>query len=179
MAQSRQILDISPLGMQFTILKTAAETAGKSLDLHWDLLPGCNMKNPLLHIHPYAKETYDILEGEMEFYVKDKWIRAVKGDHLEVPAGITHSFRNPGNNIVNVFNTHQPAFRMEQYFEDVVKVVDKITRNRTVHLRMNLRAKLYLGVLMNRYRQEIIAKSPPDLAVRILGGIGKVMGMKY
>lgn len=179
MADPNQFLDMTPLGMQFTVLKTAADTQGKSLDLHWDLLPGCNMKDPLLHIHPHAMETYDILDGEMEFYVKDKWIKATKGDHLEVPAGVTHSFRNPGNSIVKVFNTHQPAFRMEQYFEDVVKVVDKITRNRSIPLRMNLRAKLYLGVLMNRYRHEIIAKRPPDLAVRVLGGIGKMAGMDY
>jgi mannose-6-phosphate isomerase-like protein (cupin superfamily) len=179
MASKDQILDLTPLGMKFTVLKTAADTDGKSLDLHWELLPGCNMKDPLLHTHPHAIETYEILEGDMEFFIKDKWVKAKKGDQLMVPAGVTHSFRNPGNNIVKVYNTHQPALAMENYFEDVSKVLDKVTENRAKKFSMNLKSKLYLGVLMSKYRNDIIAKSPPDVAVRVLGFIGKIIGIKY
>jgi len=42
-----------------------------------------------------------------------------------------------------------------------------------------MKAKLYLGVLMSKYRNDIIAKSPPDIAVRVLGFIGKIIGIKY
>lgn len=179
MAVKNQLLDMTPLGMQFTILQTSADTVGKSLDLHWDLLPACNMKDPLIHIHPHAIETYDVLEGEMEFFIKDKWVPARAGDKLMVPEGVAHSFRNPTGTVVKVFNTHQPAFNMEGYFEDVCKVLDKVTRNRTEPFSMNLRAKFYLGVLMNNYRQEIIARKPPDAAVRLLGFIGKLSGVRY
>jgi mannose-6-phosphate isomerase-like protein (cupin superfamily) len=179
MALANQLLDMSPIGMRFTVLKTAADTAGKSLDLHWDLLPGCNMKDPLIHTHPHAIETYDILEGEMEFFIKDKWITAREGDKLSVPVGVVHGFRNPTSNIVKVFNTHQPAFRMENYFEDVVKILDKLTDNRAKEFKMNLRTKLYMSVLMNNYRNEIIAKSPPDAAIKVLGVVSKVLGIRY
>jgi len=179
MATQNQILDLTPLGMRFTVIKTAADTNGKSLDLHWELLPGCNMNDPLLHTNPHAIETYEILEGEMEFFIKDKWLNASKGDQLTVPVGITHSFRNPTNSIVKVYNTHQPALAMEKYFEDVAKVLDKVTENRTKKFSMNMKAKLYLGVLMSKYRNDIIAKSPPDIAVRVLGFIGKIIGIKY
>jgi mannose-6-phosphate isomerase-like protein (cupin superfamily) len=172
-------LDMTPLGMKFTVLKSGAQTNGKSLDLHWELLPGCNMKSPLVHNHPNAIETYEISEGEMEFFIKDKWLTAKKGDRLSVPIGVTHAFRNPTNKIVTVFNTHQPALKMEEYFEDVCKVLDKVTDNRTKAFKMNLKAKLYLGVLMNNYRNDIIAISPPDFAVQILGYIGKITGLKY
>ncbi|MDB4904987.1 MAG: cupin protein [Mucilaginibacter sp.] len=74
MAAKNQVLDMSPLGMIFTVLQTSADTDGKSLVLHWQLLPGCNMKDPLVHTHPYAIETYEVLNGEMEFFVKDKWL---------------------------------------------------------------------------------------------------------
>jgi len=67
MVTKNQILDMSPLGMIFTVLKTGNDTGGRSLDLHWELLPGCNMKDPLVHIHPHALETYEVLEGEMEY----------------------------------------------------------------------------------------------------------------
>jgi len=179
MATKNQILDMTPLGMKFTVLQTSADTGGNSLDLHWELLPGCNMKDPFIHTQPNAIETYEILEGEMEFFVKNNWLTAKKGDKLTVPKGITHAFRNPSEKIVTVFNTHQPALKMENYFEDVCKVLDKVTDNRKKEFRMNLKAMLYLGVLLNNYRNDIVAKSPPDAAVKILGQIGKLMNLNY
>ena len=179
MATKNQVLDMTQVGMKFTFLQAGADTAGMSLYLHWELLPGCNMKDPLLHIHPHAIETYEVLQGEMEFFVKDKWLLAKKGDRLTVPKGVTHAFRNPTQNIVTVYNTHQPALRMENYFEDVCKVLDKVTGNKTKDFKMNFRSMLYMGVLMNNYRKEIIAKNPPDVAIKILGFIGKLAGINY
>jgi mannose-6-phosphate isomerase-like protein (cupin superfamily) len=179
MAQKNQTLDMTPMGMKFTVLQTALDTNGQSLDLHWELLPGCNMKDPLVHTHPNAIETYEILEGEMEFLIQDEWITAKKGDRLSVPKGVKHSFRNPSQDIVTVFNTHQPALKMENYFEDVCKVLDKLTDNRKKDFKMSLKGMLYMGVLMNRYRNEIIAKSPPDTMIRIFSGVGNLLGLNY
>ena len=161
------------------MVRNAAATNGQSLDLEWELLPQCNMKDPLFHTHPNAIETYEILEGNMEFFVKDKWLPAKKGDKLTVPKGVAHTFRNPTDKIVKVYNTHQPALRMEAYFEDVVKVLDKVTNKRTKNFKMDLNAKLYLGALMSNYRNDIIAVKPPDFVVRFLGLIGKLIGIKY
>ncbi|MBP6540620.1 MAG: cupin domain-containing protein, partial [Saprospiraceae bacterium] len=118
-----QILDITPLGMIFKVINGKNDTEGRSLDLEWQLLPKCNMADPLFHIHPEAIETYHILEGEMEFFIKDRWITAKTGDKLKVDKGVKHAFRNPTDSIVKVFNTHEPALNMEEYFEDVSKVV--------------------------------------------------------
>ena len=179
MATKNQILDMTPVGMRFTVLQASNDTGGKSLDLHWELLPKCNMKDPLVHTHPHAIETYEVLEGEMEFFVKDKWLPANKGDKLTVPIGVAHAFRNPTEKIVTVYNTHQPALRMENYFEDICKVLDKLTGNRTKDFKMNLKSMLYMSVLMNNYRNEIIAKNPPDIAIKILGLVGKLTGINY
>jgi len=179
MATKNQVLDMTPLGMKFTVLQTGKDTDGKSLVLNWELLPGCNMTDPLVHIHPNAIETYDVLDGEMEFFIKDKWISAKKGDKLSVPKGITHAFRNPSNSIVTVFNTHQPALRMENFFEDVCKVLDKVTYNRLENFKMNLRAMLYMSVLLDNYRNEIIAKNPPDVAIKTLGIIAGLLKIQY
>jgi mannose-6-phosphate isomerase-like protein (cupin superfamily) len=177
MAVKNQILDMTPIGMRFTVLQSGIDTGGKSLDLHWQLLPGCNMTDPLVHIHPHAIESYEILEGEMEFFIKNKWITARKGDKLSVPKGVTHAFRNPTEKIVTVYNTHEPALRMENYFEDICKVLDKLTSNRAKDFKMNFRAKLHMAVLMNRYRNEIVAKNPPDAAIKMLGFVGKLIGV--
>ncbi len=180
MAIKDQVLDMSPLGMIFTVVKSKSDTHGKSLDLEWELLPKCNMEDPLYHIHPAAIETYHILEGEMEFYVKDKWISAKKGDRLQVDVGVKHAFRNPTNKIVRVYNTHEPAFDMEDYFEDVARVAQLAKNKTTNSISMkNLKTLLLFGALMRNYRQEIIAVNPPDFLVRILGSIAKVLGIDY
>lgn len=61
MATKGQILDMTPVGMKFTVLQSGADTGGKSLDLHWELFPKCNMKDPLVHVHPHAIESYEVL----------------------------------------------------------------------------------------------------------------------
>jgi len=179
MANKNKVLDLAPLGMIFTVLQSAEDTGGKSLNLHWELLPGCNMKDPLIHTHPNAIETYEILEGEMEFFIGDKWVQAKKGDKLTVPIGVTHAFRNPSDKVVRVFNTHEPALKMEKYFEDVSKLLDKVTNNRKSSFAMNLKTMLYMGILMNNYRHDIIAVNPPDAAIKVLGFAGKLLGLKY
>ncbi|WP_020596621.1 cupin domain-containing protein [Spirosoma panaciterrae] len=137
------------------------------------------MKDPLVPMHPDAIETYEVLEGEMEFYIHNQWVAAKKGDHLPVPKGVTHCFRNPSPTTVRVLNTHQPALKMEDYFEDVCKVLDKVTDQRRKRFRMSPRAMLYMSVLMNTYRAEIIARNPPDVAIKVLGWVAKVLGIKY
>jgi len=180
MAKKGQVLDMSPLGMIFTVIKSKSDTNGKSLDLEWELLPQCNMIDPLYHIHPEAIETYHVLEGEMEFYVKDQWIKAKKGDKLTVEKGVKHTFRNPTNFSVRVYNTHEPAFDMENYFEDVCVVIDRATNNRTKAVNMkSLKTLLLLGVLQNNYRKEIIAVNPPDFLVRGMGTIARLIGVDY
>ena len=169
---------MTPLGMKFTVLRSGADTGGKSLELHWELLPGCNLKDPLIHTHPNAIETYEVLDGEMEFFIKDKWIPAKKGDNLSVPVGVVHAFRNPTGKVVKVFNTHQPALRMENYFEDACKTIDKLTDNKKKPFKMDLKGMTYFSTLMSKYRNEIVAKDPPDVAVRFLGFIGRLIGIK-
>ena len=180
MQKAGQVLDMSPLGMIFTVVKSAEDTNGASLDLHWRLLPKCNMVDPLYHIHPEAIETYHVLKGEMEFYVKDKWIEAKAGDKLTVEKGVKHAFRVPGDEEVEVYNTHEPAFSMGEYFEDVVKVLDHASRGKTKEVSMkDIKTLLHFGVLMNNYRKEIIAVDPPDVLVRILGKLGHLFGFDY
>lgn len=177
MATKNQLLDMTPIGMIFTVLQSASDTDGKSLDLQWELLPKCNMVKPMIHIHPHAIETYEVLDGEMEFFIKDKWVFAGKGDKIIVPVGVAHTFRNPSDDIVKVFNTHQPALRMENYFEDLCNGVKRLS-NDGKNIEMNFKVMLNLSVLMNKYRQEIISTTPPDTAIRALGFIGRIAGIK-
>jgi mannose-6-phosphate isomerase-like protein (cupin superfamily) len=180
MKTEKKIIDISPMGPIMTVIRTSSDTNGASLDLEWDVPPRLNMElEPFFHMHPNAIETYEILEGEMEFFVKDKWFTAKTGDKLSVPKGITHMFRNPTDQAAKVFNTHQPALRMQEFFEDGEKFLIRMTNNRTREFKLDFKAKLHMSVVASKYRNEIIGVQPPDIALRIFGKIGKLMGIKY
>ncbi len=180
MKEERDLLDMSPIGMIFRVVKSKEDTDGKSLDLEWEILPQCNMVDPLYHVHPEAIETYHILEGEMEFFIGDKWITAKTGDRLVVEKGVKHAFRNPTSQVVRLYNTHEPALAMEAYFRDVVQVVHLTKNPKSQKVSMkNIKTLLHFGRLMMNYRKEIIAVDPPDFAVKILGLLAKLLGMDY
>jgi mannose-6-phosphate isomerase-like protein (cupin superfamily) len=179
MATRGQVFDMTPLGMRFTVLKSSADTDGESLDLHWELFPGCNMSDPLIHIHPNAIETYEVKKGEMEFYVGDRWITAAEGSRLTVPEGVPHSFRNPTDDTVIVYNTHEPALHMEDFFEDSSRILGQIADRGANDVRMYLKRMLYMSALMNDYRAEIVAVRPPDFVIRFLGIIAQLLRVRY
>jgi hypothetical protein len=43
----------------------------------------------------------------------------------------------------------------------------------------NLKTMLVFGVLMNKYRKEIVAVNPPDFLVKSAGKIARFLGMDY
>ena len=65
------VLDLGPLGATFHIRKTAAETAGRSFEMEWELAPRTG--GTPIHIHPHATESYEVLEGEFDIHVDGTW----------------------------------------------------------------------------------------------------------
>lgn len=43
---------------------------------------------------------------------------------------------------------------------------------------MNLTGMLYMGVLMNQYRNEIMVKNPPDTAIKIFSAAGNFAAIR-
>lgn len=50
-----------------------------------------------LHSHEHKDEIFDVLEGDGEIYVADRWVRAGPGAMVHIPPGIQHGLRNSGN----------------------------------------------------------------------------------
>lgn len=73
---------------------------------------------PPPHIHHREDETFQVLEGEYEFTVGGKTIRAQKGATLFSPRGVPHCFRNVGQTSGRLMVTLTPA-GFEQFFEEV------------------------------------------------------------
>lgn len=176
MLVSKQRLDLSPIGMVFHVVKSAEETGGTSLEMEWELLPKAD--GTPLHIHPTARETYYVLEGEIEINMKGKWQILQSGESLTVPEGVPHTFRNPSNKVARVYNTHAPALKFDQYFEGLAAVVSKLAAGKQGRLKMNFNAASHLAMLMKKHQAEIVSINPPVFIINLLYFIGKIRRLK-
>jgi mannose-6-phosphate isomerase-like protein (cupin superfamily) len=61
-----------------------------------------------LHQHADHVDSFYILSGEAEFQVGDDVFRAGPGSFVAAPAGVTHGFRNAGNDELRMLNVHAP-----------------------------------------------------------------------
>ncbi|MGN6532082.1 MAG: hypothetical protein ACTHK0_10040 [Ginsengibacter sp.] len=96
-----------------------------------------------------------------------------KGEKLAVKKGVYHSFRNPTDQVAKVFNTHQPALKMENYFEVACRAVNKVTGDGQKEFKMNLKSKMYMSVLVNQY-SNIVMKTPPAFIIKSMAFIGRL-----
>lgn len=176
MLQQDQTLDLTPVGMIFKVKKTAAETQGKSLEMEWELMPHTDGAPP--HVHPYASETYKVIEGMIEISMNDRWYQLHQGEELTIPAGTVHTFRNPSENVTRVYNIHAPAMQFEGYFNDLHHMVTRLSNGSSARLQMSFKTSTYLAMLMKKYSREIVSVNPPDFIVSLLNVIGKATRLK-
>ncbi len=167
---------MTPIGMIFHIAKTPQQTNGQSLEMEWELLPKAG--GTPLHIHPTAKETYKVIEGQLEVNIDGKWKLLPPGEELTVSEGTPHTFRNPTDNLTRVYNTHSPAMRYDEYFEGLNSIVARLSQGSREQLKMNLTTATHLSMLMKKYKEEIISVNPPNFIVSVLNRIGKMKGLK-
>ena len=52
---------------------------------------------PALHIHPDGPETFFVLEGEYDFTLDNKPLKAGKGDFVFVPQNTPHKYKSGAN----------------------------------------------------------------------------------
>jgi mannose-6-phosphate isomerase-like protein (cupin superfamily) len=176
MLAPNQTLDMTPIGAVFHVAKTSQETNGQSLEMQWELLPMSG--GTPVHIHPSAKETYKVIEGQLEINVDGKWTLLQKGEELTVPEGIPHTFRNPSSSVARVYNIHSPAMRFDEYFEGLYNIIEKLSGRGKEKLKMNLNTVTHLSMLMKKYKEEIVSVNPPNFVVSLLNRVGKIRGIK-
>ncbi len=167
-------LDCTELGMVMTIVKSSKDTDGKSLEMEWTLSP--KSEGTPIHIHPAAIETYEILSGELEVFIKDKWIKAKVGEKITIEKGEPHTFKNTSDEFVRVYNTHQPAMEFENFFKGLQKFAKSgLVKNG----KMNFKSIVGISTLWTNYSKEIVSVKPPSFVMRVLGAYGRLIGMNF
>lgn len=167
-------LDCTELGMMMTIIKTAKDTNGNSLEMEWTITPKSG--GTPVHIHPSAIETYEILSGELQVFKKDQWLTARAGDKITIEMGEPHTFKNATNEYVRVYNTHQPALAFEEFFRGL----QKFAKSGLVKGgKMSFSAIVGVSTLWTNYSREIVSVQPPSFVMKAMAALGRLTGVNF
>ena len=174
MLKAGDVLDHGPLRMKFYIKKTAAETNNKSFEMDMEL--DSQTDAGIIHIHPHAIESYEVLQGKFDVYINGNWKTLSVGEKAVVDKGVPHTFRNASNETTRVYNTHQPAMRFDQFFEAMYKLANSGVSNSRQRRQLTFKAILYVSILYTSYEDEIQSVRPPNAIMQVLGFIGRLLG---
>ncbi len=170
------VLDLGPLGLKFYIRKTAAETNGQSFEMDMELVPQTTAG--IIHIHPHAIESYEVLQGKFDVYINGDWKTLLVGEKAVVNKGVPHTFRNSSNETSRVYNTHQPAMRFDQFFEALYRLANSGVSNSRQRRQRTFKAILYVSVVYTSYKDEIQSVRPPYAVMQVLGFVGRLLGYR-
>ncbi|ODT16781.1 MAG: cupin [Kaistia sp. SCN 65-12] len=73
------------------------------------------------HVHRVQEETFYLLEGECEWHVGERVIRATPGTYLFIPPGMPHNITNVSGRPARVLMTVSPPGH-ERYFEELARI---------------------------------------------------------
>ena len=100
--------------MTGTVIADADLTGGRYSMYRLDLPAVGGGPDP--HFHRTFSESFQVLSGRIEFFDGDEWVVGSPGDHLFVPPGGIHGFRNTSPDPVSMLMLTVPAFPRESYF---------------------------------------------------------------
>jgi quercetin dioxygenase-like cupin family protein len=106
---------LNVLGDRVTVKLSGGETVGGYTILEQETDPG---NGPPMHVHHKEDEAFYILEGDYEFHVGGRVIRARAGAFLYGPREIPHRFQNVGTARGRMLVFIQPA-GIEYFFEEI------------------------------------------------------------
>ncbi|HEY6344384.1 MAG TPA: cupin domain-containing protein [Bryobacteraceae bacterium] len=98
----------------------SAPLAGSDTDGGYAIMDGITPPGggPPLHRHSREEESYIVLEGEFDFEVDGKILRAGPGCSVFAPRGTAHQFQNIGSTPGPMLSVVQPA-GLEVFFDEV------------------------------------------------------------
>jgi mannose-6-phosphate isomerase-like protein (cupin superfamily) len=128
--------------------------AGSDTDGGYAIMDGITPPGggPPLHRHSREDESFYILEGEFDFEVDGKTLRAGPGCSVFTPRGTVHQFQNIGSTPGRMLAVVQPA-GLEVFFEELAAA--------TANMRQP--DPFAVGPLFSKYGLELLG---PPMAVR-------------
>ncbi len=107
-------------GQPMAFLVTGEDTKHTSM-FDWTVSPGFSTG---LHVHRVQEETFYVLEGECEWQIGGRSVRAKPGTYVFIPPGVPHNIANASDKPARMIMTVSPPGH-EHYFEELVKLVTR------------------------------------------------------
>ena len=103
-------------GERITLLAIAAETGGELTRMEIRVRPGpADWVGPD-HFHPIQQERFEVLSGTPIFRVEGEERTARAGDVVTVPVGVSHIFRNGGDEELRMISEYRPGLKSVETF---------------------------------------------------------------
>lgn len=99
-------------GDRITFELTGVETGGELVRAR-GFLPG-HSAGPVRHIHRKHSESFTVLAGQLRVEIGGRTIIVGRGETAIVPAGTAHTFRNDGDEAVELLSEARPAAHFEE-----------------------------------------------------------------
>jgi quercetin dioxygenase-like cupin family protein len=109
--------EVTLAGKPLAFLVTGEDTKHTSM-FDWTLPAGFSTG---LHVHRVQEETFYVLEGECEWQVDGRTVRATPGTYLFLPPGVPHDIRNASDRPARMIMTVSPPGH-EHYFEELANL---------------------------------------------------------
>jgi mannose-6-phosphate isomerase-like protein (cupin superfamily) len=114
------------------------------------------------HTHPEQVSGFEIISGELAFWVDRKEFRAGPGETVTVPAATNHRFWNPTETEAHYVGTFEPALDTRHFFEVLFRLANEGKLGKG-----GMPKPLHLPVLFRAFGREIRPTSPPWPVTRL------------
>ncbi|MFE1907589.1 cupin domain-containing protein [Streptomyces gardneri] len=111
-----------PGGTAYHYLSTATSTDGEYGLYRVEMGPESG--GPGTHFHKAMSEAFFVLSGSVRLFDGEQWVTARSGDHLYVPVGGLHAFRNDSAEPASMLMLFAPGAPREEYFEAITQLAD-------------------------------------------------------
>ena len=114
------------------------------------------------HTHPEQVSGFEIISGELAFWVDGKEFRAGPGETVTVPPAVNHRFWNPTDTEAHYVGTFEPALDTRHFFEVLFRLANEGKLGKG-----GMPQPLHLPVLFRAFGREIRPTSPPWPVTRL------------
>lgn len=161
MAYRNKIITNSKTGQMLRFIRTGKETNEQLLEMEATFNP--HSKEPAEHYHPFQKEEFTVLKGELTVKIQRQVKILKKGDVLHIPVNTAHAMWNNSNATTVINWKVQPALNTENFLETVTGLANDGETNKD-----GMPAIWQIVVLSRLYSDSFRLTKPPYWLQKII-----------
>ncbi|MBN8663637.1 MAG: cupin domain-containing protein [Chitinophagales bacterium] len=129
---------------------------------------------PPIHKHSLQEEIFTVLEGSLDIYKENTWIRAEAGVTVHIPKNVAHTYKN---------TSAEPCYFIYKIspkgtFTDMMSDFERLINIGKIKSAKDIKSLIYLSIVFRKYKESVSSVVPPNFVMILMAGIGKILGFK-